>query len=301
MKRIIAIFLCVGMWLAAAPSQAALQVLACEPEWAALVRELAGDKAQVGSATTAGQDPHHIEARPSLIARARNADMVVCTGAELEVGWLPLLLRESGNARIQPGRPGHFEAARHATLIEVPAQLDRAQGDVHAAGNPHLHLDPRNIAAVADALAARLAQLDGANVAHYASRNRDFQSRWQAAIQRWQAIGARLKGAPVVVHHRNWSYLLHWLDMRAVADLEPKPGIEPSVAHLGTVLARVRAEPAKMVLHTNFQSPRASRWLAERAGMPVVELPATVGASEAAHDLFALYDDMLARLLGALK
>ncbi len=295
-------------WLAAAvlsltagAAQAALNVLACTPEWAALTQELAGDKARVTSATTANQDPHRIEARPSLIARARGADLLVCNGAELEIGWLPLLQRESGNARIQAGQPGYFEAAQFVTLIEKPQFIDRAMGDVHAAGNPHIHFDPRNIARVADALAARLARVDPANAAHYAARNTDFQSRWQAAIARWQARAAPLKGQPVAVHHKNWSYLAGWLGLRQSVDLEPKPGVDPSVAHLGQVLARVKEEPVKMVLYANYQSPRASQWLAERAGVPAVELPFTVGGSQAAKDLFGLFDDLLARLLGALK
>lgn len=285
----------------AAPASAALQVLTCEPEWAALVQELAGDKAVAVSATTARQDPHHVEARPSLIARARNADLVVCTGAELEVGWLPLLQRESGNARIQPGQPGHFEAADFVALIDKPVALDRAQGDVHAAGNPHLHLDPRNVATVAAALAQRLAQLDAAHAEHYAARQRDFATRWQAATARWQAAGARLKGVPVTTQHLDWNYLVRWLGLRLVVPLEPKPGVEPSAAYLGQVLERVRQEPVKLALYSNYQSPRPSQWLAERAGVPALELPYTVGGSAAAGDLFGLFDDILAKLQGALK
>jgi len=211
------------------------------------------------------------------------------------------LQRESGNARIQTGQPGYFEAAQFVTLIERPQVIDRSLGDVHAAGNPHIHTDPRNIARVADALAARLARVDPANAAHYAARNSDFQTRWWAAIARWQAQAAPLKGQPVAVHHKNWSYLAGWLGLRQTVDLEPKPGVDPSVAYLGQVLARVKNEPVKMVLHANYQSPRASRWLAERAGVPAVELPFTVGGSKAAQDLFGLFDDILARMLGALK
>lgn len=290
-----------ALLLAATPARAALKVLACEPEWAALTQELAGDKASVSSATSAKQDPHRIEARPSLIARARNADLLVCTGAELEVGWLPLLQRESGNARIQAGQPGYFEAARFVSLIDKPRSVDRSMGDVHAAGNPHLHLDPRNIARVADALAARLAQIDSANAAHYAARNRDFQNRWQQAVARWQAAGAALRGVPVAMHHKNLNYLANWLGMKADVTLEPKPGVDPSVAYLGEVLAKVREQPVKMILHASYESPRASRWLAQRTGAPAVELPYTVGASAAAKDLFGLYDELIDRLLGALK
>ena len=153
--------------LLAAPAQAALRVFACEPEWAALAQEIGGDLVDASSATTALQDPHQIQAKPSLIARVRNADLVLCTGAELEIGWLPQLLQQSGNAKVQPGQPGNLAAADFVRKLEVPTQLDRSQGDVHAAGNPHIQTDPRNIAAVATALAARLQQLDTAHAAQY--------------------------------------------------------------------------------------------------------------------------------------
>ena len=286
-------------FLLIAPAQAALRVLACEPEWAALTRELAGDLAQVDSATTALQDPHRIEARPSLLAKARRADLLVCTGAELEAGWLPLLQREAGNGRIQPGQPGYFEASAQVPLLERPTRLDRAQGDVHAAGNPHVHLDPRLMATIADALAARLAQLDPTNASRYAERNADFQARWQAAMTRWDAQGARLKGAPVVVHHKSFSYLADWLGLAVVGDLEPKPGVEPSAAHLAGLLERLRTQPARMVLRAAYQSAQPSQWLSQKAGIPAVELPYTVGGVPGTDDLFGLFDVTLARLLAA--
>src|SRR5678810_532387 len=151
-----------------APAHAAVRVLACEPEWGALAQELGGPLVDVSVATSALQDPHQIQAKPSLIARARNADLVVCTGAELEIGWLPVLLQQSGNAKIQPGQPGSFAAADYVKKLDVPVQLDRAQGDVHAAGNPHIQTDPRNIALVAAALGARLQQVDPVHAAQYA-------------------------------------------------------------------------------------------------------------------------------------
>jgi zinc/manganese transport system substrate-binding protein len=291
----------VVLLLAAAPAQGALNVLACEPEWASLVQELAGADAKVSSATTARQDPHRIEARPALLAQARRADLLVCTGAELEAGWLPLLQRESGNARIQSGQPGHFEAARFVKLLERPASVDRAMGDVHALGNPHLHLDPRNLLQVAEPLAARLAALDAANAASYAARHRDFAARLQSAIVRWEKEALPLKRVPVLVHHRNWSYLAAWLDLAVAGELEPKPGIEPSAVHLAQLLEKLKAQPAKMVLRTPYQSPRGSEWIAGRAGVRAVELPYTVGGSEKARDLFALFDETLARLREAAK
>ena len=287
--------------LAAQAAHASLNVLACEPEWAALTEELAGDKAHVTSATTAFQDPHHIQARPSLIARARNADLLVCTGAELEIGWLPLLQRESGNARIQPGLPGSFEAAHHVHMLEVPSRLDRAQGDIHPDGNPHLISDPRNLLKVAAALAQRLAELDPANAALYAARNRDFQKRMSAAIARWERQGAALRGVAVVVHHKNWVYLADWLGLRIVADLEPKPGIDPSASYLAELLERMKAQPARLILHAAYQSAKPSEWLSARTGIPALELPYTVGGAPQPRDLFSLYDTTLARLTAGLK
>ncbi|MGE0809276.1 MAG: metal ABC transporter substrate-binding protein [Immundisolibacter sp.] len=286
-------------FLLIAPAQAALRVLACEPEWAALTRELAGDLAEVDSATTALQDPHRIEARPSLLAKARRADLLVCTGAELEAGWLPLLQRQAGNGRIQPGQQGYFEASAQVPLLERPTQLDRAQGDLHAAGNPHVQLDPPRVARIADALAARLAQLDPAHAARYAERNADFQARWQAASLRWAAQGARLKGVPVVVHHKSFSYLADWLGLVVVGDLEPKPGVEPSAAHLAALLASLEGRPARMILHAAHQSAQPAAWLAQKAGIPAVELPYTAGGAPGTDDLFGLFEVTLARLLSA--
>ncbi len=287
--------------LLATPSAFALELFACEPEWGALARELGGDRVTVSEATTALQDPHRIEARPSLIARARRADLVVCTGAELEVGWLPQVLRQSGNARVQPGLPGYFEAAAQVPMRDVPARLDRAEGDVHPGGNPHIQTDPRNIARVADALAKRLAEVDPANAAHYRARHQDFAARWAAAVARWEKQAAPLRGLPVAVQHKGFPYLEDWLGLKEVAVLEPKPGVEPTAAHLQQVLARLQAQPARMVLRAAYNDPRSSAWLAERTKIAVVVLPYTVGGSERARDLFGLFDDTVQRLLDGAK
>ncbi|GAB4359790.1 MAG: zinc ABC transporter substrate-binding protein [Immundisolibacter sp.] len=286
-------------FLLIAPAQAALRVLACEPEWAALTRELAGELAAVDAATTALQDPHRIEARPSLLAKARRADLMVCTGAGLEAGWLPLLQREAGNGRIQAGQPGYFEAAGEVSLLDRPVRLDRALGDVHAAGNPHVHLDPRRVATIAAALAGRLAQIDPANAGRYAERNADFQARWQAAMTRWEALAAPLKGMPVVVHHKGLTYLADWLGLEVVGHLEPKPGVEPSAAHLAALLDMLKRRPARLILRSAYQSPRPAQWLADKAGIAAVELPYTVGGAPGTEDLFGLFEVTLSRLRAA--
>lgn len=283
------------------PAYAALNVFACEPEWAALSEELGGDKVNVYSATTGLQDVHHIEARPSLIAKARSANLIACTGMELETGWLPLVLRQAGNPAVQPGKPGYFEAGDFVRHLEVPQRLDRAEGDVHPQGNPHIQTDPRNIAKVAEALAQRLAELDGAHSAFYRARYQAFAARWQQAIQRWEAQAAPLRGVSVVVQHKGFPYLEDWLGLTVVAALEPKPGIEPSGSHLAEVLAQLQRQPARMVIRAAYHDSRPAQWLAEKAHIPVVVLPFTVGGDERAHNLFALFDDTVERLLEGAK
>lgn len=301
MKKIIISIMAGMLWLLAQPASAALKVLACEPEWASLVQELARDKASVFSATTALQDAHHIEARPSLIARARNADLVVCTGSELEIGWLPLLLRQSGNERIQPGKPGYLEASQLVPRLEIPKALDRALGDIHPEGNPHIQLDPRNIAKVAQVLGDRLAQIDPTNAVAYRTHTADFLARWDAAIRRWEAEAAPLKGLTMVVYHQNMTYLNAWLGMREVGSLEPKPGVPPTTAHLADLVARMQSAPAKVIVYVAYNNPQAAEFLSERSKIPAVMLPFTVGGSDKAKDLFGLFDDTLARLLAVVK
>src|SRR5207253_631559 len=167
------------------PAFADLNVFASVPEWGALVQELGGDKVKVYVATNPLQDPHHVEAKPSLIARARNADLIIATGAELEIGWLPLVLQQAGNPKVQPGKPGFFEAAAFVTLLDKPVRLDRAEGDVHPAGDPHIQTDPRNFARVATPLAARFAEIDPENAAYYQERYKAFADRWAASIAKW--------------------------------------------------------------------------------------------------------------------
>jgi zinc/manganese transport system substrate-binding protein len=285
----------------ATPAHAGLKALTCEPEWAALITEIGGDKVQVSSATTALQDPHRIEARPSLIAKARNADLLVCTGLELEVGWLPILLQQAGNGKIEEGKPGHLEIGALVPHLDMAGKVDRSEGDVHAGGNPHIQQNPHNIAKAADAIAQRLAQLDQANAALYAARHQDFSARWKAATLKWEQQGAPLKGVAVVEHHKNMAYLLQWLGMRSVATLEPKPGVEPSAAHLSALSGQLQKQPAKMVLRAAYQDGRASQWLTRNSKINAVVLPFTVGGDEKANNLFALFDLTLQRLLEGAK
>ena len=301
MKAILRFLVALSSVVVALPATAALNVFACEQEWAALAQELAGDKASVYSATNALQDVHKVEARPSLIARIRSADLLICSGSELEIGWLPLLLTQSGNAKIQPGSEGYFEASQFVPKLEIPKVVDRALGDVHPSGNPHVHLDPRNIARVAEVLTERFVQLDPANADTYKARGISFRERWRAALSRWEQQAARLKGVPVVVYHKDMSYFINWAGMREAGSLEPKPGLPPTPAHLAELVERMKRDPAKVIVYSPYNSPRAAEFLSERTKIPSVMLPFTVGGTEKAKDLFGLFDDTIARLLATVK
>ncbi|MGB5410928.1 MAG: zinc ABC transporter substrate-binding protein, partial [Woeseiaceae bacterium] len=238
-----------ALLLVVAPFSAnAIEVFACEPEWAALVQELAADNATITTATSAFQDPHMLQAKPSLIAATRRADLVVCTGADLEIGWLPLLLRRSGNQHIQPGNPGYFLAAEFVRRLEIPASVDRSMGDVHPQGNPHVHLRPRNIERVAKALAERLVEIDPANRDSYQANATAFLERWEQATDAWEQRAAPLAGMQLVSHHRSFSYLADWLDLDVVATLEPKPGIPASGAQLARLLEQLTPNPPDAII-----------------------------------------------------
>jgi zinc/manganese transport system substrate-binding protein len=285
----------------ALPARAAVNVFTCEPEWAALAQELGGDKVSAYSATTALQDPHRVDARPSLISRIRSAGLVICSGAELEGGWLPLLLTQSGNDRIRPGSPGFLEASQHVPRIEIPKMIDRAHGDIHPSGNPHIHLDPRNIARVGEEITARLTTIDPANGAEYRARATSFGERWAVAVRRWKELAAPLENVPVVVYHRDFSYFISWAGMRETGSLEPKPGIPPTPAHLAELVDRMKRDPAKAIVYSPYNNPRPAEFLAQRTSIPAVMLPFTVGGSERAKDLFGLFDDTIAQLLAVAK
>ena len=292
MNRLTALLL-----LLVAPLSAdALEVFACEPEWGSLVKELAGENVNLTVATTAFQDPHRLQARPSLIAATRRADLLICTGADLEIGWLPLLLRRAGNPDIQPGRPGHFMAADYVRKLEIPALVDRSQGDIHPQGNPHIHLNPNNISRIAIKLAERLGVLDPANESDYMDRLQEFQHRWKSAIVGWEQRGELLSGLRLASHHRGFSYLADWLDLNIVATLERKPGIPPSAAHLARLLETLSPNPPAAVVRTPYANEKPSLWLTERLDVRALRLPYTVNVVDGPFDLFALFDMTLAAL-----
>lgn len=283
-------------------SHAKIEVFACEPEWVALAKEIGGDLVDATSATTALQDPHYIQARPSLIARVRNADLVICSGAQLEVGWLPALLQKANNRDVMPGADGYFEASMFVQRFDATSGgVDRAQGDIHPQGNPHVQTNPHNLRLIANALAERMAQLDNENAGTYRSGVADFTRRLDEAIRGWEARAAPLQGLRVITHHKSWVYLERWLGLVEVANLEPIPGLPPTAGHLSQLVRTFGDKGADIIIRAPYQDQRASEWLHERTGIPAVLLPLTVGGTEEATDLFTLFDDIIDRLLGATQ
>jgi zinc/manganese transport system substrate-binding protein len=263
--------------MASVTASAELEIFACEPEWAALADEIGGDLVTSYSATTALQDPHYIQARPSLIAKVRKADL--------------------NNRKVLPGNDGYMEASSYVIRLDATANLDRARGDIHPQGNPHIQTDPHNISAVARALSERLVKIDSVNSEAYETNLEQFLIRWEQAVSRWEDRAEPLRGKRAITHHKSWVYLLRWLGIEEVEHLEAIPGLPPTATHLGKLTAEFGSGGADVIIRSPYQHAKPSEWLAERTGIPAIILPLTVGGTEGATDLFALFDDIVGRLI----
>ena len=291
----------IALLIASLPATASadLNIFACEPEWAALASEIGHVHVNTFSATTALQDPHYIQARPSLIAKVRQADLVICSGAELEIGWLPALLQKANNRDVLPGNRGYMEASRYVLRLGATANVDRAQGDIHPQGNPHIQTNPHNMTAVAKALGDRMASLDPDNAPAHSVGLADFLNRWEVAIDGWEARAETLRGTRSITHHKSWVYLEQWLGIEEAANLEAIPGLPPTATHLGRLTSKFGEGGADFIIRSPYQDARPSEWLSERVGVTAIVLPLTVGGTEQATDLFSLFDDIIDRLLKA--
>ena len=283
----------------AATDAFALNVFTCEPEWKSLTEEIARDKADIYSATNAMQDVHYIQAKPSLIAKIRKADMVVCSGADLEIGWLPLILRKAGSAKIQEGGENLIYASNYVQTIEKPVRIDRADGDVHPEGNPHLHLNPYNLLKTGKVIADKLSEIDRDNAAFYARNYDDFRNRLSAKIKVWEAQAKELKGVNVITNHKNMSYLFDWLRIRTIGTLEPKPGIPATSKHLSGLKNIADQNKVAFIAHAPFESSKPAQWLSEQTGVKAIVLPYTVGGNNQVNNLFDLYQNSIDTMLSA--
>jgi zinc/manganese transport system substrate-binding protein len=277
-----------------------VNIFACEPEWEYLAKEIGGGKVKTFSATHAMQNPHYIRARPSLINKSVKADIIFCSGADLEVGWLPLLLQKASGS-VQPGTKGYLMASDFVKMLEKTMVADRTMGDIHPEGNPHVHLNPHNIFLLAKELTKRLELIDATNQSFYRSRFNSFALRWKEAINRWEKNSSDLKGMQVVVHHKTFSYLIDWLELIEVASLEIKPGIPATASHLEGLLQQFKTKSPDAIIRTPFDPGNSSIWLSEKINSPAIVLPYTINGDASSVDLFALFENSINLLKGALN
>lgn len=273
----------------------ALNIFVCEPEWKAFLESHAPD-ATIYSATTAKQDPHYVQARPSLIAKMRQADMAMCSGAELEVGWLPMLQVRSSNGAVQNGSQSMIYATDFVRMLDTHDHVDRSMGDIHAHGNPHVQFAANDIIPLSHAVTKRLLVLDPDNAQTYQFNGMKFRAHWRKKLNEWNEKAAPLKGKQVVGYHETYRYLYDWLGMEQIADLEPKPGISPTTSHLQS-LTKLNTNSFKAIVYSSHQDKRPANWLQQHTNKPLIQLPLTVSDGES---LDEMYDQVIDDLLDVL-
>ena len=281
-------------------SQAALRIVTTTQDLASLAETVGGEQVQVQSLTPGTRDPHFAAAKPSMIRKVFRADLLLVIGAEMEIGWLPPLLRSARNPQVQPGNPGYLDLSLVVPLLgKISGPVSRAMGDVHARGNPHYWLDPRNGVRMAQAIATRLGELDPANKDRYQRRFGAFAQTMESRLAGWRAGLAWLKGKPVIAYHKSFIYLADVFDFRIVDEVEPKPGIAPSAASLGALITRMRAEHIGLLIMEPYYERRSARYLKEQTGVRVAVLPQSVGAQPDVNNYFDLFDAIVAALNNA--
>jgi zinc/manganese transport system substrate-binding protein len=282
----------------ATPAGAALDVVTTTEGLAAVVREVGGDDVKVIALSRGVQDPHFVDANPSLAVKLRNADLLVDVGMDLEIGWLPPLVTQSRNSAIQPGGARRLTAGAAVSPMDLPTgPVDRGQGDIHPSGNPHFLSDPRRAVQVAAAIAGRLAEIDPGSAARYRERLQAFQARVAAAEKGWKAQLAPFAGRSVITQHKTLTYLLDWAGLKAAGYLEPKPGVAPPPSHVASLAAVVKSAGVKGVLVENYYDRRPADQLRGLSGVKVIVIPGDVGGTKEASD-WASYVDVLVKSLG---
>jgi len=283
-------------------AEAALNVVTTTTDLASIVSEVGGDKVTVESLARGYQDPHFVEAKPSFVLKLHQADLLVLVGRDLEIGWLPALITQSRNARIQPGADGYFDASLTAKILDLPTgQITRAMGDVHPLGNPHYWLDPENGRRIAKAVQAKLAQKDAANAAYYAQRAADFDRRLTEAQQRWKSMMAPYKGLKVVTYHRSWPNFADAFGLDVIGYIEPKPGIPPTPQHTLDVIQAMKAQQVKLILVEPYFDLKTPNSIASQTGGKVLVLPPSVGGVKGADDYLKLFETEISLLAAAIK
>ena len=303
MKKWMTIALALALSLATAVRAGAqTKVVTTTEDLASLVKEIGGEKVSVESLARGYQDPHFVEAKPSFVIKLHSADLLAVVGRELEVAWLPPLITQSRNARIQPGADGYFDASQGVKILDLPTgQVTRAMGDVHPQGNPHYWLDPENGRRIAKGIQAKLSQKDPANAAYYAQRAADFDRRLTEAQQRWKSAMAPYKGLKVVTYHRSWSNFADAFGLDVMGYVEPKPGIPPTPQHTLDVIQAMRAQNVKLIIVEPYFDSKTPNSIASQTGGQVLVMPPSVGGVKEATDYLKLFDTDVNMLVAAIK
>jgi zinc/manganese transport system substrate-binding protein len=286
----------------ATPAAAAVNVMASTEDLADLTRQVGGDKVKVEAIARGYQDPHFVEAKPSFILKLAKADLLVVVGRELEIGWLPPLIQQSRNAKIQHGADGYLDASLTAKILEIPTgQITRAMGDVHPAGNPHYWLDPGNGRRIAKVIADKLGRMASADAAYFQSRYADFDKRLAAAEKRWDAQMAPYKGLKIVTYHRSWPNFAERFGLDVIGYVEPRPGIPPSPGHTIDLIAEMKRQQVKILLVEPYFDLKTPQSIARETGAKVVVMSPSVGGEKEITDYIALFDYDIKLLAAAIQ
>jgi zinc/manganese transport system substrate-binding protein len=302
MKNLTRIFLSAAFSaIVATAADAKIKVVATLPDLASLAREVGGDKVEVSAMAKPTEDPHFVDARPSFVVQLRSADVLIDGGAELELGWLPPLLQNARNPKIEIGKPGRVQASQGVRLMNVPTNVTRAAGDVHALGNPHFMTDPIIAKTVALHIAQSFAAVDVPNAAFYDANYKKFEATINAKLQEWGATMLPFKGQSVVAYHDSWVYFAHRFGLNIDIFLEPKPGIPPSPSHLAEVIEKMKARKIKAIIVEPFHDRKIAEKVASSTGAKVVDFAQYPGALPNTDTYVKLIDTLVSRLAAALK
>jgi len=302
MNRLSFVAAIINASLLASQARAALQVVTTTEDLASITREVGGDKVKVESLSRGYQDPHFVEAKPSFVIKLHSADLLIVVGRELEIGWLPPLVTQARNAKVQPGGVGYLDASLHAKILDIPTgQLTRAMGDVHPQGNPHYWLDPDNGRRIADDVAKKLAALDAVNGAYYVERQAAFDKKLAEAGQRWDAMMAPYKGLKIVTYHRSWPNFTDRFGLDVIGYVEPRPGIPPTPGHTLDLIKEMKAKNVKIILVEPYFDLKTPNSIARETGAKVLVLPPSVGGEKGIDDYVELFDHDMERLVAAIK
>lgn len=288
-----------------APSMAQaknLKVITTLTDLASLTKEVGGDKVDVEALAKGYQDPHFVEPKPSFLLKLRNADLLISVGLDLEIGWLPPLITQSGNGRIQPGSPGYLDASQFAEILEIPqGKVTRAEGDVHPLGNPHYWLDPENGRRIAKGIAAKLGEMDPGDSAYFQQRYQDFAKRLDDAGKKWLAEMAPYRGRKVVTYHRSWPNFAKYFGLDVIGYIEPRPGIPPTPSHTIELVNQMKRENVKIELIEPYFDLKTPNSIASMTGGKVVQMMPSVGGKPEITDYFRLFDYDIGLLIKAFQ